>query len=50
MVRIDDNLEDIEAAWTAEIERRAADARVYPNDEVDWRDALRDVEQEVLGR
>jgi hypothetical protein len=46
----DDNREEIEAAWAAEIQRRAADARANPDDEIDWRDALRDVEREVLGR
>ena len=46
----DDNRQQIEAAWAAEIERRAADARANPQDDIDWRDALRDVEREVLGR
>ena len=51
MIRIDDdNREEIEAAWAAEIQRRAADAHANPDDEIDWRDALRDVEREVLGR
>ena len=42
--------EEIEAAWAAEIERRVADARANPQDDLDWRDALRDAEREVLGR
>jgi len=46
----DDSRQQIEAAWAAEIERRAADARANPQDDIDWRDALRDVEREVLGR
>jgi hypothetical protein len=51
MVSIDDGeREQIEAAWAAEIQRRAADARANPDDDIDWRDALRDVEREVLGR
>jgi hypothetical protein len=50
MVSIDDDdREEIEAAWAAEIQRRAADARANPHGEIDWRDALRDVEREVLG-
>jgi hypothetical protein len=49
MVSIDDNREEIEAAWAAEIQRRTADARANPHDEIDWRDALRDVEREVMG-
>jgi hypothetical protein len=50
MVSIDDNREEIDGAWAAEIQRRAADARANPHDDLDWRDALRDVEREVLGR
>jgi len=51
LVSLDDgNREQIEAAWAAEIERRAADARANPQDDIDWRDALRDVEREVLGQ
>jgi hypothetical protein len=51
MVSIDDDdHQEIEAAWAAEIQRRAADARANPEDDIDWRDALRDVEREVLGR
>jgi hypothetical protein len=46
----DGSREEIKAAWATEIERRAADARANPHDEIDWRDALRDVEREVLGR
>jgi putative addiction module component (TIGR02574 family) len=46
----DDSRQQIEAAWAVEIERRAADARANPHDDLDWREALRDVEREVLGR
>jgi len=46
----DENREEAEAAWAAEIKRRAADARANPNDNEDWRDALRDIEQEFLGQ
>jgi len=49
MVSIDDNGEETEGAWAAEIQRRAADARANPHDEIDWRDALRDVERDVFG-
>jgi putative addiction module component (TIGR02574 family) len=41
---------EIEAAWAAEIERRAADARQNPDDEDDWRIALAEVQREVLSR
>ena len=46
----DDSREEVEAAWSAEIERRAADARANPHDDVDWREALLDIEREVLGK
>jgi putative addiction module component (TIGR02574 family) len=41
---------DVEAAWAAEIARRAADARANPEDEDDWRIALDEVQREVLSR
>jgi len=41
---------DVEAAWAAEIARRAADARENPEDEDDWRVALAEVQREVLSR
>ena len=41
---------EVEAAWAAEIERRVAHARANPEDSIDWRDALRKIEREVLGR
>ena len=41
---------DVDAAWAAEIERRAADADSDPEDEEDWRTALEDVRREVLSR
>ncbi|MDQ3280343.1 MAG: addiction module protein [Acidobacteriota bacterium] len=41
---------DVEAAWAAEIERRAADARQNPHDDEDWRVALDRIEREVLSR
>jgi hypothetical protein len=31
---------DVESAWAAEIERRAADARRNPDDDEDWRTVL----------
>jgi hypothetical protein len=41
----DNDREEVEAAWAAEIQRRAADARANPHDEIDWRDAIRDVNE-----
>jgi len=40
----------VEAAWAAEIARRAADARENADDEEDWRSALAEVQREVLSR
>lgn len=34
---------DVEAAWAAEIDRRAADARLHPNDDHDWRTVLAEI-------
>jgi len=42
--------DDVEAAWAAEIARRAADARENPEDDEDWRSALAEVQREVLSR
>lgn len=41
---------DVESAWAAEIERRAADARENPDGEQDWRTALDEIRREVLER
>jgi hypothetical protein len=35
--------EDVKAAWAAEIARRAADADADPDDEEDWRTALEEI-------
>ena len=42
--------DDVEAAWAAEIARRAADARSNPGDERDWRAAMDDIAREVLAK
>ena len=41
---------DVEAAWAAEIERRAADARQNPDDDEDWRVVLDEIQRDVLSR
>ncbi len=41
---------DVEAAWAAEIDRRAAEARQNPSDDEDWRSVLAEIEQKVLSR
>jgi putative addiction module component (TIGR02574 family) len=50
LATLNDYEAEIEAAWAVEIERRVADARANPHEGVDWREALRNVEREVLGR
>jgi putative addiction module component (TIGR02574 family) len=47
---LDDQDEDVTAAWAVEIARRAADAETDPEDEEDWRTALDDIRREVLSR
>jgi len=47
LATLDDAEADVESAWAAEIERRAADARRNPNDDVDWRTALDEIQREV---
>lgn len=41
---------DVESAWAAEIERRAADARQNPDDDEDWRVVLDEMQPDVLSR
>ena len=50
LASLDDEDTGVEAAWAAEIKRRAADAETDPNDEEDWRTALNEIRQEVLSR
>jgi len=47
---LDEKEADVEAAWASEIARRAADARLNPDDDEDWREALDQIQREVLSR
>jgi putative addiction module component (TIGR02574 family) len=47
---LDEQEDEVHAAWTAEIARRAADAEANPDAEQDWRAALSEIEREVLSR
>ncbi|MFL6247377.1 MAG: addiction module protein [Thermoanaerobaculia bacterium] len=47
---LDEQDDDVKAAWAAEIVRRASDAEADPDDEEDWRTALDEVRREVLSR
>jgi putative addiction module component (TIGR02574 family) len=50
LASLDEAEADVESAWAAEIERRAADARRNPDDDEDWRTALDEIQREVLSR
>lgn len=50
LATLDEAEADVESAWAAEIERRAADARRNPDDDEDWRTVLDEIQREVLSR
>lgn len=50
LASLDEAEADVESAWAAEIERRAADARRNPDDDEDWRSVLDDIQRDVLSR
>ena len=50
LASLDETEGDVEAAWAAEISRRAAEARENPTDDEEWRTALAEIEREVLSR
>lgn len=50
LASLDDVEEDVEAAWAAEIQRRAAEARENPHDDEDWRVVFDEIQREVLSR
>lgn len=50
LASLDETEAEVEAAWAAEISRRAAEARRNPTDDEDWRTALADIQREVLSR
>ena len=50
LASLDDAEIDVEKAWATEIARRAAEARVTPDDDEDWRPALDEIQREVLSR
>jgi Putative addiction module component len=50
LATLEEREQDIEAAWAAEIEKRAAEARDNPNDDEDWRVVLERIQREVLSR
>jgi putative addiction module component (TIGR02574 family) len=50
LASLDDTEAEVEAAWAAEIQRRAAEARDNPDDDEDWRVVLDEIQREVLSR
>jgi putative addiction module component (TIGR02574 family) len=50
LASLDDTEGDVESAWAAEIERRAAEARQNPGDDEDWRTVLDEIQRDVLSR
>ena len=47
---LDEQQEDVRAAWAAEIQRRLAESDAEPENEEDWRTALDEIRREVLSR
>jgi putative addiction module component (TIGR02574 family) len=50
LVSLDEQQEDVRAAWAAEITRRLAEADAEPENDEDWRTALDEIRREVLSR
>lgn len=50
LASLDEVEADVESAWAAEIERRAAEARQNLHDDEDWRAVLDEIQREVLSR
>jgi putative addiction module component (TIGR02574 family) len=50
LATLDESEADVESAWAAEIDRRAAEARLNPDDDRDWRAALAEIQRQVLSR
>ena len=50
LASLDEAEADVESAWALEIERRAAEARLNPDDDEDWRTVLDEIQREVLSR
>ena len=50
LASLDEQQEDVRAAWAAEIERRLAEADAEPDTDEDWRAAIDEIRREVLTR
>ena len=50
LASLDEEQEDVRAAWAAEIKRRLSEAETEPEADEDWRTAIDEIRQEVLSR
>ena len=50
LASLDEEQEDVRAAWAAEIKRRLIDAEAEPESDEDWRSAIDEIRREVLSR
>ena len=50
LASLDEQQEDVRAAWAAEIKRRLAEADAEPDADEDWRAAIDEIRREVLSR
>ena len=50
LASLDDEQEDVRAAWAAEINRRLAEADAEPENTEDWRTALEEIRREAFSR
>jgi hypothetical protein len=50
LASLDEEQEDVRAAWATEIKRRLSDADAEPESDEDWRIAIDEIRREVLSR
>ncbi len=50
LASLDEQEEDVRAAWAAEIKRRLAEADAEPDTHEDWRAAIDEIRREVRSR
>jgi putative addiction module component (TIGR02574 family) len=50
LASLDEEQEDVRAAWAAEITRRLSEADAEPEGDEDWRTAIDEIRPEVLSR
>ena len=50
LASLDEQQEDVRAAWAGEIKRRLAEADAEPEADEDWRTAIDEIRREVLSR